>query len=77
MNGVTAPGWDVSDDDGLLIAVRRGRLSEYQKKYGALAELEARDEGELWMLCDAHTRLAERLMTAEVTARTAQMWRST
>lgn len=64
---MTIPGWDVTDDDGLLVAVRQGELSEYQRRYGALAEVSARGEGELWILCEAQTRLAERLSTAEST----------
>jgi hypothetical protein len=65
-------GWDVSEDDGLLVAVRQGSLSDYQEQYGAAGSVEARDEGELWILCDAQTRLAERLATAEGLAMTAQ-----
>lgn len=65
-------GWDVAEDDGLLVAVRRGTLSEYQERYGAVDSVEARDEGELWILCDAQLRLAERLATAEGLATTAQ-----
>jgi hypothetical protein len=77
MIGVVVHGWDISEDDGLFSAVRQGDLTEYQVMYGALSLLDARDEGELWMLCDAQTRLAERLMTAEITARTAQIRRAT
>ncbi len=62
---MTIPGWGITEDDGLLVAVRQGKLSEYQRRYGALAEVDARTEGELWLLCDAQTRLAERLGTAE------------
>lgn len=65
---MTIPGWDITDDDGLMTAVRQAKLSEYQRLYGALAEVDARDEGELWILCDAQTRLAERLSTAESAA---------
>lgn len=59
------PGWDVEDHDGLLVAGRKYELSEYAKEWGALDEVSARDAGELWILCDAQTRLAERLATAE------------
>jgi hypothetical protein len=59
------PGWDVYNDDGLLVATRKTKLSEYQRAFGALMEVAARDLGELWMLTDAQTRLAERLATAE------------
>jgi hypothetical protein len=65
---MTIPGWAITDDDGLLIAARQGELTEYQRMYGALAEVSARSEGELWILCDAQTRLAERLGTAESAA---------
>ncbi len=65
---MTIPGWGITEDGGLLVAVRQGGLSEYQRRYGALAEVDARDEGELWILCDAQTRLAERLGTAESAA---------
>lgn len=61
-------GWDVSEDDGLFIAVRRAPLSEYQKRYGALAEVESREDGELCLLIDAQTRLADLLATAESVA---------
>ena len=59
------PGWDVHDDDGLLVATRRAELTEYQRMYGALAEVAVRDKAELWIICDAQIRLAERLATAE------------
>ncbi len=62
---MTIPGWNITEDDGLYNATRQGALSEYQQMYGALAEVDARSEGELWLLCDAQTRLAERLGTAE------------
>ncbi len=65
-------GWDVTEDDGLLVAVRQGALSEYQVRHGAAGSVEARDEGELWIVCDAQLRLAERLATAEGLAVTAQ-----
>lgn len=59
------PGWDVVDDDGLFIATRHGKLTEYQRLAGAVSEVTARGQDELWILCDAHTRFAERLATAE------------
>jgi hypothetical protein len=62
---VTVPGWDVVVDDGLYVATRCGSLTEYQRSYGALSEIAVRDSGELWLICDAQTRLAERLATAE------------
>ncbi|MFD0538630.1 hypothetical protein ACFQY7_37790 [Actinomadura luteofluorescens] len=40
-------------------------LSDYQLLNGCLEEIVAADEGELWLLCDAQTRLAERVATAE------------
>lgn len=66
---MTIPGWAITEDDGLLIAIRQTGVSEYQRTYGALMEVEARDEGELWILCEAQTRLAERLITAEQVAK--------
>ncbi len=62
---MTIPGWDITEDDGLYTATRQAVLSEYQLMYGARVELDARSEGELLILCDAQTRLAERLGTAE------------
>ena len=59
------PGWDVDNDDGQLIARPKHELTEYMERWGALNEVHARDPGELWVLCDAQTRLAERLATAE------------
>jgi len=67
------PGWDViidpDDASAHLVAVRRADLTKYQRIYGAMAEMTARDEGELLLLCDAQTRLAERLATAEAAVR--------
>lgn len=62
---MTIPGWDVTLEDGLYIAVRQAELTEYQQMYGAMGSVDARSEGELWILCDAQTRLAERLSSAE------------
>jgi len=61
-------GWDVREDDGLFIAVRRAPLSEYQKRYGALAQVDSREDGELYLLVDAQSRLADLLATAESVA---------
>lgn len=60
------PGWEISHDENTLIADRLTKLTEYQVEYGALPQVYARTAGELWMLCDAQTRLAERLHTAEM-----------
>ncbi|XRQ04246.1 hypothetical protein ACN3XK_47870 [Actinomadura welshii] len=55
-------------DDG-FIAHRIGELSDYQVLNGCLGEVQAQDEGELWLLCDAQTRLSERIALAESTRR--------
>lgn len=65
---MTIPGWNITEDDGLLIAERQAPLTEYQCRYGALTEVDARVEGELLILCDAQSRLAERLGAAEAAA---------
>lgn len=62
------PGWHVDHDEHNLVANRLSPLSEYQREYGALDQVDARSMGELWMLADAQTRLAERLRTAEEAA---------
>lgn len=65
MTSLQITGWDIVDDDGLLIATRRAPLTEYQRLNGAITEVTARDAGELWILCDAHNRLAQRIAAAE------------
>ncbi|MGP4027003.1 hypothetical protein [Actinomadura sp. 3N407] len=55
-------------DDG-FVARRQANLSDYQMRNGCLGEVQARDEGELWLLCDAQTRLSERIALAESTRR--------
>lgn len=47
------------------MATRHDELTDYQRQWGAVSELDARTEGELWLLCDAQTRLAERLAVAQ------------
>ncbi|TDB91133.1 hypothetical protein [Actinomadura sp. 7K534] len=59
------PGWHGERSDGGLRATRMTPLSDYQLLNGCLDEIVASDEGELWLLCDAQTRLAERVATAE------------
>ena len=59
------PGWHVHRRDGVLVARRSVGLTANMRAYGALDEVSAHDIGELWVLCDAQTRLAERLATAE------------
>ncbi len=49
-----------------LVARRHAKLSPYQLLNGCIGEVQARDEGELWLLCDAQTRLLERIALAEV-----------
>jgi hypothetical protein len=55
-------------DDGFR-AHRLTGLSDYQTLNGCLNEVRAQDEGELWLLCDAQTRLSERIALAESTRR--------
>lgn len=63
---MTIPGWAVAyDGDGLYIATRQAKLTEYQGRYGALAEVDARCLEELRALVDAQTELARRLEAAE------------
>ncbi|NKZ05546.1 hypothetical protein [Actinomadura latina] len=59
------PGWHSERSDKGLRATRITQLSDYQLLNGCLEEVVAADEGELWLLCDAQTRLAERVATAE------------
>jgi hypothetical protein len=59
------PGWYSEPIAGGLVAQRLGRLSEYQLLNGCLPEVTAKGQGELWLLCDAQTRLAERVAVAE------------
>ncbi|QFG23369.1 hypothetical protein [Actinomadura sp. WMMB 499] len=59
------PGWHSERSDGGLRATRVMPLSDYQLLNGCLEQIVALDEGELWLLCDAQTRLAERVATAE------------
>ncbi|TMQ86946.1 hypothetical protein ETD83_40045 [Actinomadura soli] len=59
------PGWRSERSDKGLRATRISPLSDYQLLNGCLEEIDATDEGELWLLCDAQTRLAERVATAE------------
>ncbi|TDD25219.1 hypothetical protein E1287_37400 [Actinomadura sp. KC06] len=59
------PGWHSERTDKGLRATRISPLSDYQLLNGCLEEIAATDEGELWLLCDAQTRLAERVATAE------------
>ncbi|TDD66959.1 hypothetical protein E1293_38525 [Actinomadura darangshiensis] len=59
------PGWHSERSNRGLRATRVTPLSDYQLLNGCLEEIVALDEGELWLLCDAQTRLAERVATAE------------
>ncbi len=59
------PGWHAERSARGLRATRVTSLTNYQIRNGCLRELIAGDEGELWLLCDAQTRLAERVATAE------------
>ncbi|MGP4022730.1 hypothetical protein [Actinomadura sp. 3N407] len=55
-------------DDG-FVAHRLTELSDYQMSNGCLAEVQVGDEGELWLLCDAQTRLSERVALADAARR--------
>ncbi|TDC60195.1 hypothetical protein E1200_30865 [Actinomadura sp. GC306] len=57
--------WQGERLDGGLRAQRLVGLTDYQVLNGCLDEVRAQDEGELWVLCDAQTRLAERVALAE------------
>lgn len=59
------PGWHSERAGEGLRATRVTQLSDYQLLNGCLEQIVAADEGELWLLCDAQTRLAERVATAE------------
>lgn len=61
--------WEGERSDGGFRAQRVSGLSEYQVLNGCLGEVRAQDEGELWLLCDAQTRLSERIALAESTRR--------
>jgi hypothetical protein len=58
-------GWSVVIAGQTYRATRYQELTAYQRLWGAVSEVEASSEGELWVLCDAQTRLAERLTVAE------------
>ncbi|MBA9005006.1 hypothetical protein [Thermomonospora cellulosilytica] len=60
-----APGWHADRHENGWVARRKGDLTEYQRANGCLAEITATDLGELWILCDAQIRLAERVALAE------------
>ncbi|MFB4300771.1 hypothetical protein [Actinomadura sp. NTSP31] len=62
---VLASGWYGEAMGGRFVARRLDGLTDYQLLNGCLPEVQARDEGELWLLCDAQTRLAERVALAE------------
>lgn len=51
--------------DNGLVARRLAPLSDYQLLNGCLDEVQAQNEGELWLLCDAQTRLSQRIALAE------------
>jgi hypothetical protein len=57
--------WRGERRDNGFRARRLGVLSDYQILNGCLREVQAQDEGELWLLCDAQTRLSERIALAE------------
>lgn len=59
------PGWSVTLEDRTYVATRTENLTDYQRLWGAVPKVEARTDIELWVLCDAQRRLAERLALAE------------
>ncbi|MBE1530876.1 hypothetical protein [Actinomadura algeriensis] len=62
-------GWyDETLDDG-FVARRLSRLTDYQMLNGCLDEVRATDRTELWLLCDAQSRLSERIALAEAVRR--------
>ncbi|SPT58549.1 Uncharacterised protein [Actinomadura madurae] len=63
------PDWRGARSREGFVARRLAELSHYQVLNGCLPEVQARDEGELWLLCDAQTRLYERIALAESTRR--------
>lgn len=58
-------GWAVTLEDRTYVATRTEGLTDYQRQWGAVSEVEACTDAELWILCDAQQRLAERLALAE------------
>jgi hypothetical protein len=62
---MTVPGWHSQTLEHGLVAQRLAPLTDYQRLNGCLPEVTAADEDELWILCDAQTRLAERVAVAE------------
>ncbi len=58
-------GWHGERSHDRFIARRLAKLSDYQLLNGCLEEVQAVDSDELWLLCDAQTRLSERISLAE------------
>ncbi|TMR42113.1 hypothetical protein [Actinomadura geliboluensis] len=52
-------------DSDRFIARRLAKLTDYQLLNGCLDEVQAVNSDELWLLCDAQTRLSERIALAE------------
>lgn len=59
------PGWNVALEEGLYTATREAPLTGYQERYGALAEVDARDADELVLLVSAQATLTIELERAE------------
>lgn len=59
------PGWTVELCGAGLVARRLVLLTDYQLLNGCLPVVQAATVGELWLLCDAQSRLAERVAVAE------------
>jgi hypothetical protein len=66
-----APGWNGEQLESGWVARRKGELTDYQRANGCLPEVTAKDLGELWVLCDAQARLADRVALAEAARRMA------
>ncbi|MFG1999076.1 hypothetical protein ACGFNU_08010 [Spirillospora sp. NPDC048911] len=62
---IYVPGWHNEQKNRCLVARRLGPLTDYQLLNGCLVEVTAQTDGELWLLCDAQARLAERVAAAE------------
>lgn len=58
------PGWTVVLEDGLYLATRP-KPTDYQRRYGAVAEVDSRDADELLILAAAQSQLAVDLVRAE------------
>ncbi|MFC5188123.1 hypothetical protein [Actinomadura harenae] len=67
--GALCPGWHTERVGERLLARRLHAPSDYQVECGCLEEIAATSVGELVILCEAQTLLAERVLSAEAIAR--------